>query len=208
LASKVEDMRSGPGGSGHPFEIVAIAASAGGLHALTVVLASLPADLPAAVLVVQHVMPDRPSLLASILGRRCPLRVKEAEEGDVIEPGGVYVAPPNHHLLVGADRQVRLTSTEAVHFARPSADATFESAAGAYGAHTLAVVLSGSGLDGGAGAMSVKRVGGTVIVQDPAEAQFDGMPTAAVDRGAADYVLPLNRIAPAIDRLVRGHGCD
>lgn len=103
------------------FDVVAIAASAGGLKALSVVLAALPAEFPAAVAVVQHVDPRHRSLMATILSRRTVLTVKEAEEGDLLRPATVFIAPPNRHLLVNADGTLSLTSSELVHFVRPSA---------------------------------------------------------------------------------------
>jgi two-component system chemotaxis response regulator CheB len=176
---------------------IAMAASAGGLHALTVVLASLPADLPAAVLVVQHLDPRHRSLMASLLGRRCRLPVEEAVDGGRVLPGVVLVAPPDHHLLVNADRSVSLTQTELVHFVRPSADLLFESVAATYRDRAIAVVLSGMGLDGALGVTAIKKTGGLVIAQD-AQAEFRGMPDAAVATGSVDLVLPLDRIAETL----------
>src|SRR3954465_13641890 len=114
------------------FDVVALAASAGGLNALPHVLAPLPADFPAALVVVQHLDPRHRSLMADILNRRIALRVKEAAHGDRLEAGTAFVAPPNHHLLVDPDRTLALTKTELVHFVRPSADLLFESVAGSH----------------------------------------------------------------------------
>ncbi|MGH2522595.1 MAG: CheR family methyltransferase, partial [Anaerolineales bacterium] len=143
-----------------PFEIVALAASAGGLRALSEVLAVLPASFPAAMAVVQHLDPRHRSLMADILSRRTPLTVKEAEAGEVIRPGGVYVAPPNQHLLVNSDRTVSLAQTELVHFVRPSADLLFESVAASFKDQTIAVVLTGTGSDGIMGVQAIKKMGG------------------------------------------------
>jgi len=107
------------------FEVVALAASAGGLNALTHVLAALPADFPAALVVVQHLDPRHRSLMADILARRCRVNVKEAADGEALQPGCAYVAPPNRHLLVNSDHRISLTQTELVHFVRPSADLMF-----------------------------------------------------------------------------------
>jgi two-component system, chemotaxis family, protein-glutamate methylesterase/glutaminase len=186
------------------FEIVALAASAGGLKALTDVLASLPADFPAALVVVQHLDPRHRSLMADILGKRTALPVAEAREGDRLEPGRAYIAPPNRHLLVNPDRTLSLTQTELVHFVRPSADLLFESAAASYRERAIAVVLSGSGKDGAMGVTAIKKMGGTVIVQDESTSEFFGMPEAAQRTGMADFVLPLHEIAPALQTLVIG----
>ena len=184
------------------FEIVAFAASAGGLKALTEVLGALPRDFPAAVVVVQHIDRRHRSLLAEIMGRRTALEVREASEGASIEPGIAYIAPSDHHLLVNPDRTIALTQTELVHFVRPSADLLFESAAASYKARAIAVVLSGTGSDGAMGLKAIKKMGGTVIVQDAKSSEFSGMPRAAERTGFADFVLPLEEIAPALQTLV------
>jgi len=165
------------------------------------VLEGLPADFPAAIAVLQHVDPRHRSLMAEILAKRTPMPVKEAARGDRVRPGQVYVAPPNHHLLINADGTVELTQTELVHFVRPSADLLFESVAAAYGERAIAVVLSGSGSDGSMGVKAIKKTGGTIIVQDARNAEFAGMPEAALASGLVDFVLPLDEIAPALRTL-------
>ena len=183
------------------FEVVALAASAGGLNALTRVLAALPADFPAALVLVQHLDPRHRSLMAEILNTRTVIPVKEAHEGDRLRPGLAYIAPPNRHLLVNPDRTLSLTQTQLVHFVRPSADLLFESAAASFRERAIAVVLSGSGCDGAMGVKAIKQVGGTVIVQDAQSSEFSGMPQAALATGMADFVLPLDDIAPALQTL-------
>jgi two-component system chemotaxis response regulator CheB len=186
------------------FEIIALAASAGGLRALTDVLAALPRDFPVALVVVQHLDPRHRSLMAEILGKRTSLVVKEAREGDTLERGVALIAPPNRHLLVNPDRTVSLSQSELVHFVRPSADLLFESTAAAYKERAIAVVLSGSGRDGAMGVKAIKKMGGTVIVQDEKTSQFFGMPEAAQQTGLVDFILPLPEIAPALRTLVTG----
>jgi two-component system chemotaxis response regulator CheB len=183
-------------------DAVLVAASAGGLNALTSVLSELPADFPASIAVVQHIEPHHRSLLAEILGRSCPLPVTQAADGQRFEPGVVHVAPPDHHLLVNADGSLSLTRTELVHFVRPSADLLFESAAVSFSGRAIGVVLTGTGSDGALGAEAIKRMGGTVIAQDEATAEFFGMPGAAIDTGSVDFVLPLDQIADALTSLV------
>src|SRR5687767_6025598 len=185
------------------FEIVALAASAGGLKALAYVLAALPADFPAALVVVQHLDRRHRSMMAEILGKRTALPVQEAREGDTLVVGRAYVAPPDRHLLVNADGSLSLTQTELVHFVRPSADLLFESTAAAYRDRAIAVVLSGSGKDGAMGVKAIKKMGGTVIVQDEKSSEFFGMPEAAQQTGAVDFVLPLREIGPALLTLVK-----
>jgi two-component system chemotaxis response regulator CheB len=185
------------------FDVVALAASAGGLNALTHVLGALPSGFPAALLLVQHLDRRHRSLLPELLAPRTRLRGKEAEDGEPIENGHAYTAPPDHHLLVNPDRRISLTQTELVHFVRPSADLLFESVAASFRERAVAVVLSGSGRDGAMGVRAVKKMGGTVIVQEPRSAHFSGMPEAARATGSADFVLPLDEIAPALEKLCR-----
>jgi two-component system chemotaxis response regulator CheB len=186
------------------FEIVALAASAGGLKAITEVLGALPADFPAALLVVQHLDRRHRSLMAQILSRRTALEVKEARDGEPIRPGSAFIAPPDRHLLATPERTLSLSQAELVHFLRPSADLLFESTAASYRERAIAVVLSGTGSDGAMGLKAIKKMGGTVIVQDQASAEFGGMPAAAERTGLADFVLPLAEIAPALRSLVAG----
>lgn len=189
----------------HPttFDVVAIAASAGGMTALRTVLAELPADLPASVVIVQHLDPRHRSLLADILSRHCRLPVAEAREGDQLQLGRVYIAPPNRHLLLNGDGTLTLSETELVHFVRPSADLLFESAAGSHKERVIAVVLTGTGADGSMGVQAVKKMGGTVIAQDEGSSEFFGMPGAAIATGDVDFVLPLSEIPSALVTLVR-----
>jgi two-component system chemotaxis response regulator CheB len=189
-----------------PFEIVALAASAGGLKALTEVLSALKAGFPVPILVVQHLDRGRRSLMAEILGRRCAIAVKEAAHGERVRPGVAYVAPSDHHLLVDAAGMLTLTHTELVHFVRPSADLLFESMAAGYRERAIAVVLSGSGRDGAMGVKAVKKMGGTVIVQDEKSSEFFGMPDAARQTGIVDSVLPLGEIAAALSALTSERG--
>ena len=188
--------------TGSAFEIVAIAASAGGLNALSHVLSVLPQDFPAAIVIVQHLDPRHRSLLSSIMSRRTPLTVREARDGDSITKGTVLTAPPAKHLLVNPDGTISLTQTELVHFVRPSADLMFESVAASYKEKAIAVMLTGSGRDGAMGVKAIDKMGGTVIAQDESTCEFFGMPGAAIATGAVDFILPLDEIAPALITLV------
>jgi two-component system chemotaxis response regulator CheB len=165
-------------------------------------LSSVPSGLPASLLVVQHLDPRHRSLMAEILSRRTPLAVKQAQSGETVEPGTVYIAPPDKHLLANPDRTLALTQTELVHFVRPSADLLFESVAAAYRERAIAVVLTGSGSDGAMGVRAIKKMGGTVIAQDEATSEYFAMPSAAIDTGDVDFVLPIEEIAPALVSLV------
>lgn len=184
------------------YEIVAMAASAGGLNALSRVLSRLPADFPASIVVVQHLDPRHRSLMAEILGRSTSLQVKQAREGDQLHFGAVYIAPPDHHLLVNGDGTLSLSRSELVHFVRPSADLLFESVAASYQERAIAVVLTGTGSDGSTGVQAIKRLGGTTIAQDERTAEYSGMPAAAAATKCIDFVLALDEIASALVTLV------
>jgi two-component system, chemotaxis family, protein-glutamate methylesterase/glutaminase len=186
-----------------PFEIVALASSAGGLGALTSVLSGLPQGFPAPVVLVQHLDPRHRSLLADLLSRRTELAVKMAADGDRVTAGSVFVAPPDHHLLVAPGGRLTLSQSELIHFLRPCADILFESVAASFPARAIAVVLSGTGSDGAKGVEAIKRTGGAVIAQDEASSEFFGMPSAAIATGAVDAVLPLAAIAPALVGLLQ-----
>ena len=187
------------------FDIVALAASAGCLTALIEVLSDLPINFRVPIVVVQHLDPRHPSLMAEILGRRTPLKVIQAKQGDKLIPGVVYIAPPNNHLLVNSDGTASLSQSEMVHFLRPSADLLFESVAASYKERTIAVVLTGTGSDGAMGVEAIKKMGGTVIVQDDKSAEFPGMPSSAIKTGDVDFVLPLAEISSALITLVMSH---
>jgi two-component system chemotaxis response regulator CheB len=184
------------------FDVVAIAASAGGLNAINVVLSNLPTDFPATIVVVQHLDPRHRSLMAEILARNTSLQVKQAEEGDIIEPATVYIAPPDHHLLVNPDGTLTLSKSELVHFVRPSADLLFESVAASHKERAIAVVLTGTGSDGSMGVQAIKKMGGTVICQDVESAEFSGMPLAAMQSKCVDFSLPLDEITAALVTLI------
>ena len=198
----MNDTESSSTDPAEPYDIVAIAASAGGITALGRVLGGLPAGFPVPVVVVQHLDPRHKTIIAEVLGRRAKAPVVLAQDGMRAEPGIIYIAPPNHHLLVEAEGVLVLSSSELVHFLRPSADLLFESVAGAYGPRAIACVLTGTGTDGAMGASAIKSRGGTVIAEDPELAEFRGMPDAVIAAGAVDFILPLDEIATVICGLV------
>ncbi len=186
--------------------LIVLVASAGGLNAISRVLAVLPAELPAAVLVLQHLAPHGPGLLSSILDERTALAVRWAEQGERLRAGTVYVAPRDHHLVVRRGGTLGLTQAGKVWYARPSADVLLASAAAAFGEATVAVILTGRGQDGADGARAVRAAGGVVIAQDQATAEQFGMPGAATATGQVDQVLPLDRVGPALVALVQSDG--
>jgi two-component system CheB/CheR fusion protein len=186
------------------FDLVAIASSAGGLTVLSAVLSALPRDFPAAVVVVQHLDPQRRSLLVDILARAVMLPIHESQGTEQPQPGHIYVAPPGHHLLIDGKGHLVLSDAEPIQFVRPSANLLFASAAAFYAHRTLGVILTGSGSDGADGMTAIKVAGGATLVQDLDSAEFTGMPSAALKTGQVDYIVPLDAIASTICCLVEG----
>jgi two-component system, chemotaxis family, protein-glutamate methylesterase/glutaminase len=185
--------------------IVTMAASAGGIEALTTILRALPRDLPAAVVVVQHRTPtSQPNHFKAILERAAMMPVVVAEDHQRIESGHVYIARSDLHLTISPERRFAYIDGKRIQFLLSSANPLFESASIAFKQHLVAVVLTGGGSDATDGVQSVKAHGGLVIAQDPATAKHWGMPRAAMESGAVDLVLPLEAIAPALDAIVRG----
>jgi two-component system, chemotaxis family, protein-glutamate methylesterase/glutaminase len=182
--------------------LIAIGASAGGVEALTRVVAELPADLPAVVVVVLHIPPDLPTILPHILARAGHLPVAEARDGDLLQPGRVLVAAPGHHLVV-QDGRARLLDAAPVNRVKPAIDPLFRSGAREYGPRLVAVILTGSLNDGSEGLIAVRRAGGVAVVQDPKDAEVPDMPQNALDAAGADHCVPLKEIAPLLERLAR-----
>jgi two-component system chemotaxis response regulator CheB len=183
------------------YELIAIGASWGGLQAVEQLLAALPRGFRTPIAIAQHRAVDSGSgALARMLAVRSGLEVCEAGDKEAIEPGRVYVAPPDYHLLVEADG-FALSTDAPVQYSRPSIDVLFETAADVYGERMIGVILTGANADGAAGLARVKRAGGATIVQDPATAQKRAMPDAAIATGAADHVLALDGIAPKLAEL-------
>lgn len=183
------------------FSIIVIAGSAGGLSALLHLAAHFPADLPAAILVALHVSPNSPGTQPALLNSRCALPAVEAQAGEKIEPGRIYIAPPDFHLLIEKEH-TQLSHGPRENRQRPAADPLFRSAARAYGPRVIGVVLSGMMDDGTSGLLAIKARGGAALVQDPLEAAFPGMPQSAVDHVKVDAVLPLGELAKRLIALV------
>lgn len=198
-------MAAAPAREVRGFPVVAMAASVGGLEALSVILAGLPGDFAGAIAIVMHLSPDHKSILAEILDRRSPLVVREAHTGDVLCPAGVFVAPPNHHLFVGRNGRLKLSSSMAqkINYARPSAEPLFASVAEVYGAKAIAVVLTGGDGDGSFGVQVIKDHGGTVIAQDRTTSKDFSMPETSIKTGDVDFILPLDKIAAQLMSLTK-----
>lgn len=184
-----------------PYRAVVIGVSAGGLEALGLILPMLPAELPVPVIVVQHLGAESDGFLARWLDQRCAVRVKEAEDKEKAEPGTVYLAPANYHLLLEDDASFALSLESQVNFSRPCIDLLFESAADVYGAELIGIILTGANDDGSRGLARIKEAGGLAIVQDPAGAEVATMPRAAIQASAVDFVLPLAAIGRFLANL-------
>lgn len=184
-----------------PNKVIVIGASTGGLNALRQICSALPVDLPAAIFVVLHIGPNK-SILPRVLGPLCPLPVVHATDGAPIEAGKMFVAPPDHHLLL-EDGRMRLTRGAKENHARPAIDPLFRSAAVAHRRDVIGVVLTGNLDDGTVGLQAIKTYGGIAIVQDPDDAEVPSMPLSASRYVDTDYCVPLADIAPTLARLVR-----
>ena len=183
-------------------DIIVIGASAGGVEALAELARRLPADLPAAVFVALHVPSHGSSVLPKILSRSGPLPAEHAVDGEPIRPGRIFVAPPDHHLLIHRG-EVRLSRGPRENGVRPAVDPLFRTAARWHGPRVAGVVLSGSLDDGTAGLRAIKGRGGVTLAQDPEQAIFPGMPRNAIEAATVDHVLPVSGLADLLGRLAR-----
>jgi len=188
-------------GSRAPFRLAVLAASAGGLHAVTAVLGTLAAGFPLAVAVVLHRSAQLPNMLPDILGRRTSLPVRLVVAGEAVLAGVAYIASPTLHLSITPSHHFACADGATINYVHSSADPLLRSAAAVYGASAVAVVLSGSGRDGAEGARAIGAAGGYVIVQDEATSQAFGMPHAAIATGEVNAILPLDEIGPLLLRL-------
>jgi two-component system, chemotaxis family, protein-glutamate methylesterase/glutaminase len=182
-------------------EAVVIGASAGALEALSVILPTLPAGFRLPVIVVVHVPPDKRSMLAELFQAKCQIPVREAEDKEPINPGTVYFAPSDYHLLVETEKSLSLSSDEPVLFSRPSIDVLFESAADAYGSALMAIILTGANQDGAKGMKAVAEAGGVTLVQDPDGAFASAMPEAAIEMCPGARVMSLDAITAYLQEV-------
>jgi two-component system chemotaxis response regulator CheB len=182
-------------------DIIAVGCSTGGPDALTAIVADLPADLSAPIVVVQHMPPLFTRMFAERLDRSCPLLVREAADGLRVEPGQILVAPGDHHLMLrrrGVDVVAQLTKEPPENYCRPSVDVLFRSVASVYGSGALACVLTGMGRDGLKGSERIRAAGGRLVVQDQASSVVWGMPGAVAQAGLANDVVPLDKVAETL----------
>ncbi|MGZ5443107.1 MAG: chemotaxis protein CheB [Thermoanaerobaculia bacterium] len=190
----------------HKYQLIVIGCSMGGMSAMEQIFSVLPEDFPVPIVVAQHRYRTSGEALPSFLRRHSKLDVVDATDKQWIHPGNVYLAPADYHLLVDRAGELSLSVDAAVAYSRPSIDVLFESASDAYGAGTIAVVLTGANADGARGAKRIKERGGFVVVQDPETAESPEMPAAAIAATRVDRILPLNRIGPFLVELCRNSG--
>jgi two-component system chemotaxis response regulator CheB len=181
--------------------IVVVGASSGGIEALTRLAASLPSAFPAALCVVQHSSAQSPGVLDGILDRAGHLPAHPVRGGERPQPGHIYVAPPDRHLVLEPNR-LRLTKGPRENRFRPAVDPLFRSAAQVYGPAAVGVILTGNLDDGAAGLWAIKQLGGVAIVQDPADAAYPSMPLSAIRHVKVDHVVPLREVGPLLARVV------
>lgn len=190
------------------YEAVVVGVSAGGLAALAMILPALDRDYPLPVLIVQHMRSDSDGFFWQHLDGLCRLRVKEAEDKEVIQAGTVYIAAPDYHLLVEPDRTLALSAEERVNFSRPSIDVLFETAAEVYQQRLIGVILTGANADGSIGLKKIKRYAGLAVVQSPESAESATMPRSAIESVMVDHIIPLKRLGQFLNTLAFGtlHG--
>jgi two-component system chemotaxis response regulator CheB len=171
------------------FDAIVIGASAGGLYTLTSILQPLPASYPVPIIVVQHRAKDERSLLEEVLQLKCSIKIKQADEKEVIQRGFVYFAPPDYHLLIESNGTFSLSYDARVNYSRPSIDVLFETAAAVFKQRLLGIILTGANKDGALGMKKIRALGGTTIAQRPETADYPEMPKAAISTGAIQHIL-------------------
>lgn len=186
------------------FRAIVIGVSTGGVKALKSLFAALKADFPLPILVVSHILPQADNGLAILLDSYSAIKVKEADCGDFLQPGMAYLAPANYHLLVDHNAQISLSVDPPVNFARPSVDVLFESAAFAFKDELIGIILTGAGSDGSNGLLQIKNYGGITIVQNPDDAEMNGMPVSALSLISPDFVSTLQEIPKLLSNLIEG----
>jgi two-component system chemotaxis response regulator CheB len=188
-------------GKSSKYKAIVIGASAGGLRALSMLLATLPAQYPLPLIIVQHRAKTEDQLLEDVLQHKTSLTIKQADEKERIKPGVAYFAPPDYHLMIEDTETFSLSSDEPVQYSRPSIDVLFGSAAQFYKTGLIGVLLTGANDDGSEGIRQISRRGGLTIVQDPDEAEYQVMPRAAIRTHEVKRILTLKEIIHFLQSL-------
>lgn len=184
-------------------KIIAIGGSAGSLDMVLKIIAALPSNTQSVIIIILHRKTTTDSILPDLLSSKTTLPVKEVEDKEPIQPGTIYIAPPDYHLLIEDRETFSLDSSEKVQYSRPSIDVTFESIALCFGADVTGILLSGANADGAEGLACIKAAGGYTIVQDPASADVGYMPQQAIDLGVVDSVLSASAIVEEIRKVLK-----
>jgi len=187
------------------YDILVIGASAGGIDALKQIFGSFKAYEKVAIIVIQHLSPNNPSYMGSIISELTHQQVIEIEDKTILKRGRIYLVPPNYHALVEKRGYFTLCVSEKICFARPSIDVTFESVADAFGCRCIGVLLTGANQDGGRGLSTIRSNGGYTIVQDPATAEATEMPLAGIKYANPHEVIALIDIGKRLNDIIR-HG--
>ena len=183
------------------YEAIVIGASTGGFRGLCQILPLLPVEFALPIIIAQHRMKDSETLLEHLLDFRCMIHIKQAEEKELIQPGKVYFAPPDYHILIESDQTLSLSIEPPVCHARPSINVLFETAADVYGEKLAGIILSGNNNDGQQGARYLKRLGGLLVVQDPLSAEAPALPKTVIAAMNVDHILPLHQIGSLLLNL-------
>ena len=186
------------------YQAMVIGVSAGGFKALSKVLPHLRRTIPLPVFIVQHLSPVSDTYLIDHLRKICSVQVKLAEDKEPAEPGVVYLAPPDYHLLIEMDKSLALSLENRVNYSRPSIDVLFASAAEVFQAALIGVVMTGANADGAQGLARIKECGGLTVVQAPETAEVDIMPLAAIEAAPVDYIVPLDRLGIFLNIMAMG----
>jgi two-component system chemotaxis response regulator CheB len=187
--------------SKHSYEAIVIGVSAGGLTALAQILPKFDKGMTLPVMIVQHQRHDSDDFLVRYFDGLCVHSVREVEDKMPVEPGTIYFAPVNYHLLVEPDKTLSLSTEARVNYSRPAIDLLFESAAETYTDRLVGIILTGANQDGTHGAARIKELGGLIIVQDPGTAEAETMPMSVIKHVQVDHILALNRISEFINNL-------
>jgi two-component system, chemotaxis family, protein-glutamate methylesterase/glutaminase len=183
------------------YEAIAIGASAGGLNAFKTILPKLKKGFDLPIFIVQHISPNSDNYITTHLDSICNLRVKEAEEKEIIKNGVVYFAPPNFHMLIEEDKSISFSIDQKVNYARPSIDVMLETAAYAYGKSLIGIILTGANNDGALGLKKIADLGGYTIIQDPKDAEVDTMPQSVLKYIKPNKILILEEIADFLNKV-------
>lgn len=189
---------------GH-YSAIVMGASAGGLAALSIIVAQIDKDFRLPIIVVQHLYPESDDFIARKLDTCCKLKVLEADEKEKIKGGTIYIAPANYHLMIEENQTFSLTIDPKVNYSRPSIDVLFNCASEVYDYRLIGVLLTGANEDGARGLKKIKDLGGVTIVQEPTTAEVPAMPQSAINLFPVDYILPVDKIFPKIQHLTESN---